>query len=86
MIVLAIIMFWCFYLRFIVAFLKRNKLLWVEVQDCITNEFSITRIEAKKNLNMVYDTDQKVHTHNNLFDMYWYQYRAASYEDTLTIE
>lgn len=30
-VVLTIIMIWCFYLRFVMAFMKRKRLVWVEV-------------------------------------------------------
>lgn len=33
-VVLTIIMIWCFYLRFVMAFMKRKRMIWVEVQDC----------------------------------------------------
>lgn len=46
-IVLIVIMIWCFYLRFVMAFIKRKRLLWVEVQDHTNSEYSITRNVAK---------------------------------------
>jgi ABC-type sugar transport system permease subunit len=46
-IVLLVIMAWCFYLRFVMAFMKRKRLLWVEVQDFENSEYSITRNVAK---------------------------------------
>lgn len=41
--VLTIIMLWCTYIRFQVAFMKRQKIMWVEAQDCFTPEFPVTR-------------------------------------------
>jgi Zn-dependent protease with chaperone function len=52
-IVLIVIMSWCFYLRFVMAFMKRKRLLWVEVQDYENSEYSITRNVAKQNLHLV---------------------------------
>ena len=52
-IVLMVIMTWCFYLRFVMAFMKRKRLLWVEVQDYENSEYSITRNIAKQNLHLV---------------------------------
>jgi len=41
--VLTIIMLWCTYIRFQVAFMKRQKIMWVEAQDCFSPEFPVTR-------------------------------------------
>ena len=46
-VVFIIIAAWCFYLRFIITFLQRRKLMWVEVQDYHNNEYSISRNKAK---------------------------------------
>ena len=52
-VVLTVIMFWCIYLRFVMAFMKRKRLLWVEVQAIDNSEYSISRNEAKQNLHLV---------------------------------
>ena len=70
--VLIIIMIWCFYLRFVISFMKRKRLLWVEVQDYYNSEYSITRNESKMNLHMVDDITKKLKSYSSLFDKYWY--------------
>ena len=52
-VVLTVIMLWCIYLRFVMAFMKRKRLLWVEVQAIDNSEYSISRNEAKQNLHLV---------------------------------
>ena len=42
-VVLVVIMMWCFYLRFVMAYIRRKKLVWVEVQDYNNSEYSISR-------------------------------------------
>ena len=51
--VLIILILWCIYLRSTFAFMKRKRLLWVEVQDYVDDEHNISRIMAKKNLHLV---------------------------------
>ena len=46
-VVLVIIMFWCFYLKFVMAFIRRKRLVWVEVQDFFNSEYNISRNKAK---------------------------------------
>jgi len=46
-IILAMIMAWCFYFRFMKAVLARKKLIWVEVLDQKNSDFYITRYNAK---------------------------------------
>jgi hypothetical protein len=53
--VLFFIMIWCTYLRFNITFMKRKKLIWVEVQDYLNPEQHVTRNEAKRNLRFVYE-------------------------------
>ena len=53
LVVLTVIMIWCFYLRFVMAFMKRKRLVWVEVQDYLNSEYSISRNNAKSNLHLV---------------------------------
>jgi hypothetical protein len=67
-VVLTIIMIWCFYLRFVMAFMKRKRMIWVEVQDCYKSEYSISRNEAKMNLHLVGEISQKLRIYNSLFD------------------
>jgi len=70
--VLIIIMVWCFYLRFVVNFMKRRRLLWVEVQDLSNSEYKISRKESKMNLHMVDDLTKKLKGYSSMFDKYWY--------------
>lgn len=37
--VLVVIMIWCFYLKVVINFMRRKRLLWVEVQDCVSQEY-----------------------------------------------
>jgi hypothetical protein len=46
-IILAMIMAWCFYFRFMKAVLARKKLIWVEVLDQKNSDFYISRYNAK---------------------------------------
>jgi len=55
------------------AFMKRKRLLWVEVQDINNSEYSISRNEAKQNLHLVGEITQKLKSYNYLFDKYWYR-------------
>jgi hypothetical protein len=84
--ILTIIVVWCTYLRFNIAFMKRQKLIWVEVQDYLSPENSVTRNQAKKNLRFVYEKTLKVQKHSNLFDFYWYEQRQNEYSDVMTDE
>jgi hypothetical protein len=45
-IVMALIMIWCFYFRFMKAVYARKKLIWVEVLDK-KSDFWVTRLQAK---------------------------------------
>lgn len=72
-VVASVIMTWCIYLRFVMAFMKRKRLLWVEVQDINNSEYSISRNEAKQNLHLVGEITQKLKSYNYLFDKYWYR-------------
>ena len=84
--VLTVIMIWCFYLRFVMAFMKRKKLVWVEVQDYQSSDMSITRNEAKFNLHLVGEITQKLKSYNYLFDKYWYRQREFQYIDGMSKE
>ena len=79
--VLIIIMIWCFYLRFVISFMKRKRLLWAEVQDYYNSEYSISRTESKMNLHMVDDITKKLKSYSSLFDKYWYLKRESQYLD-----
>ena len=50
--ILVTIFVWCFYFRFIRAFMQRRKLIYVEVQ-AYNSDLFISRKEAKQNLNLV---------------------------------
>ena len=79
--VLTIILIWCFYLSFVMAYMKRKRVVWVEVQDFRQSEYNITRNEAKKNLYLVGEITQKLKTYSSLFDKYWYKQREFQYID-----
>ena len=72
-VVLTVIMTWCFYLKLVISFIKRKRLVWVEVQDFFNTEVQITRNDAKKNLHLVCEITKKIKTLNNMFDKYWYR-------------
>jgi hypothetical protein len=72
-VVLTLITVWFFYLRFFISFMKRKKLVWVEVQDFKDPEYSVTRNEAKRNLHMICEMTLKLKLVANLFDKYWYR-------------
>ena len=74
-VVLTLIIIWFFYLRFVLSFIQRKKLIWVEVMDCLDPEVSITRNQAKQNLKMVLEATQKLKSYIDLFDKYWYKQR-----------
>lgn len=82
-IILAVIMVWCFYFRFMKAVMARRRLIWVEVLDQ-QNDFSITRYMAKQNLHLVGEVTQKLRSYNYLFDKYWYRQREILYIDAIT--
>jgi hypothetical protein len=85
MLVLTFIMIWCTYLRFVLAFMKRNKLVWIEVQDYYNPDYHVTRNKAKKNMHLVYELTQKsTQRHTNRFDKYWYVLRSYGYIDGMT--
>ena len=74
-VVLTLIIIWFFYLRFVISFIQRKKLMWVEVQDCFDPEYQISRNQAKKNLHMLLEATQKLKSYIDLFDKYWYKQR-----------
>ena len=67
-------------------FMKRKRLLWVEVQDHQNSEFSISRNQAKQNLHLVGEITQKLKSYNYLFDKYWYRQREFQYVDGIQEE
>ena len=79
--VLSIILIWCFYLSFVMAYMKRKRVVWIEVQDSRSSEYNITRNEAKKNLYLVGEITQKLKSYSSLFDKYWYKQREFQYID-----
>ena len=85
-VVLTMIMIWFFYLRFVISFLKRKKLVWVEVMDNKDPEYMVSRNEAKKNLHLVLEITQKLKTFSYLFDKYWYRQREFQYIDGIVDE
>ena len=82
-VVIASIMAWCFYFRFVKAMQSRRKLIYVEVLDKENPDFKISRIQAKKNLRLVCETTTNVRNYNYLFDKYWYRKRERQYIDAI---
>ena len=78
MIVLIVIMIWCFYLRFVIAHLKRKKFMWVEVQDFLKSDY-ISRNTSKKNLYAVGEMTNQHKKNQSRFDKYWYDQREIPY-------
>ena len=85
-VVLTMIMIWFFYLRFVISYLKRKKLVWVEVMDNKDPEYMVSRNEAKRNLHLVLEITQKLKTFSYLFDKYWYRQREFQYIDGIVDE
>lgn len=71
-IILVILMSWCFYFQFNRAMQTRKKLIYVEVKD---KDKKISRIISKENLNTVIETNTRKKNNNQLFDKFWYQTR-----------
>ena len=71
-IILVILMSWCFYFQFNRAVQTRKKLIYVEVRS---KDEKISRIISKENLNTVIKTNTRKKNNNQLFDKFWYQTR-----------
>ena len=71
-IILVILMSWCFYFQFNRAVQTRKKLIYVEVRS---KDEKISRIISKENLNTVIETNTRKKNNNQLFDKFWYQTR-----------
>lgn len=79
--VLAVILLWCFWLNVVIKFMRRKRILWVEVQDCINQEYIISRHQAKRNLALINEVTLKQKTFSSMFDKFFYQYREITYLD-----
>ena len=73
--ILLTIFIWCFYFRFIRAFLSRRKLQNVEVMPYNSKEAILSRKEAKSNLKLVIETTTGLKLENSRFDRYWFDER-----------
>ena len=71
-VILVILMSWCFYFQFNRALQTRKKLIYVEVRS---KDERISRIVSKQNLNTVIETNNRKKNNNQLFDKFWYQTR-----------
>ena len=78
---LILVVSWYVYMTLSIAYSKRRKVLWVEVQDFIQPEYSVSRIQAKKNIYMVDEITKRLKSFNSLFDKYWYVKREFQYID-----
>ena len=72
--ILITIFIWCFYFRFIRAFLSRRKLIYIEVLAYTENNI-LTRKEAKASLNLLLETTTGLRVYNFMYDKYWFQQR-----------
>jgi hypothetical protein len=87
--ILLTIFTWCFYFRFIRAFLSRRKLVFVEVQPYSRDEneghrASLTRKEAKSNLKLVIETTTGQKLENSRFDRFWFDERRGKIQAPTT--
>jgi len=82
-VVMAFIMVWCFYFRFMKAVMSRRKLIWVEVLDSKNSEIYVSRLQAKQNLCLICEETSNVRSYNQLFDKYWYRKREIQYIDAI---
>ena len=76
MFVLIFIMIWCFYHIIEGNIQDRNKLLWVEVQDFVGDNYRLTRMQSKLNLQFLFEQSINLKNRRNLFDMLWYEFRS----------
>lgn len=88
---IGVMMVWCFYLRFSIANLNRNKARWVEVLDSVDPAKYITRKEAKANLSEISYLTNRQKLYDSMFDRIWYikrenQYAQGIYEELSTLE
>lgn len=83
---LAFIMSWCFYFRFMEAVNSRKLLINMEVLD--NRDQTISRVKAKENLNYIckVTSNKKDTTYNRLFDQYWYNNREQEYLEEIVAE
>ena len=81
--ILLTIFSWCFYFRFIRAFLSRRKLVYVEVQNYLPSESMLSRKEAKLNLKLVIETTTGVRLENQRFDRFWFEERKNKLDANL---
>ena len=73
-IILVILMSWCFYFQFNRALETRKKLIYVEVRS---KDQIVSRIQSKENLNIVNEYNKRKRNNNQLFDKFWYQTRET---------
>ena len=82
--VLTVIMIWCFYLRFVLSFINKNKITWMEVRD--QYEDATSRNKSKYNLHLVAEETNKKKEYSSLFDKYWYIRREYQYIEGIQYE
>lgn len=82
--ILLTIFIWCFYFRFIRAFLSRRKLQNVEVQPYNLDDNGyplLKRKEAKSNLKLVIESTTGLKLENSRYDRYWFDERKSKLEE-----
>lgn len=90
-IAIGVMMIWCFYLRFSIANIIRNKARWVEVLDSQNPSYRITRKEAKANLFEINNLTNRQKLYDSMFDRIWYikrenQYAEGIYDELNSLE
>lgn len=83
---IGVMMIWCFYLRFSIASINRNKARWVEVLDSVDPPTKITRKEAKANLFEVSNLTNRQKMYDSMFDRIWYSKRENQYAQGIVEE
>ena len=83
MIVLAIIMLWCFHHRIEGNSRNKNRLKWVEVQDYFETTFKLTRAQSKLNFRILDEHISNSKYGGNLYDKLWYDRRSEKYKGDL---
>lgn len=72
--IFALLILWCVYFHINRVIQQRKKLIYVEVR---AYDAPISRMESKKNLNLVIESNLKRKNNNSLFDKFWYQTRGS---------
>jgi hypothetical protein len=74
-VVLIIILSWCLLFTFQEEMQNRKRLIYIDIK---AKQEELPRMQAKRNLNMVIETNTKRKNNNDLFDKLWYLRREDS--------